>query len=106
MSEEREKISLDTQLLSDAITELNVSRRNVAVYPEGHPLVKKSLNRTYELLQRLLELKEDITLAAAKDILIAYNHLLDKKNPVYTELALHLSNLNIAFIKFFPRLKI
>lgn len=106
MSEEREKISFDTQLLSDAITELNVSRRNVAIYPEGHPLVKKSLNRTYELLQRLLELKKDITLAAAKDILIADNHQLDKKNPVYTELALQFSNLNIACIKFVRGLKI
>ncbi len=100
MPEERDKIPLDAQILSDAIFELNISRRNVSVYPRGHPLVESSLNRAFDHLQKLFELRPEITLAIAKDTLIVDDYFLDRKNPVYKEFALHLSMMNLAYVTF------
>ncbi|MEW6570946.1 MAG: hypothetical protein AB1390_07205 [Nitrospirota bacterium] len=100
MPESSEKIPLDARLLSDAIIELNISRRNVAIYPKDHPSVEKSLGRAFEFLQKLFELRAEITLAVAKDTLIIDDYYLDRKNPVYKEFALHLSKLNIAYVTF------
>lgn len=97
---EQEKLPLDTRLLSDAIIELNIARRNVAIYPKGHPSVEKSLDRAFDFLNRLFELRPEITLAVAKDTLIIDDYYLDKKNPVYREFALQLSRLNIAYVTF------
>lgn len=100
MPEEHEKIPLDARLLSDAIIELNISRRNVSIYPKDHPSVEKSLSRAYEFLQKLFELRPEITLAIAKDTLIIDDYYLDKKNPVYREFALRLSKMNISYVTF------
>ena len=100
MKGESEKIPLDARLLSDAIIELNISRRNVSIYPRGHPSVEKSLSRAFEFLEKLFEIRPTITLAVAKDTLLIDDYYLDKKNPVYREFALQLSRLNIAYVKF------
>jgi HEAT repeat protein len=100
MSDNLEKIPLDARLLSDAIIELNISRRNVSIYPRNHPSVEKSLTRAFEFLHKLFELRPEITIAVAKDTLIIDDYYLEKKNPVYREFALHLSNLNIAYVTF------
>jgi hypothetical protein len=100
MNENIEKVPIDARLLSDAIIELNISRRNVSIYPLNHPSVDKSLSRAFEFVQKLFEMRPEITLAVAKDTLIIDNYYLDKKNPVYREFALQLSNLNIASVTF------
>ncbi|HDH05924.1 MAG TPA: HEAT repeat domain-containing protein [Nitrospirae bacterium] len=100
MADKTENLPLDTRLLSDAIIELNISRRNVAIYPKDHPIVEHSLNRAFGFLQKLFELREEITLAVAKDTLIIDSYCLDKQNPVYREFALCLSDINIAYVKF------
>ncbi len=100
VSDQNEKIPIDARLLSDAIIELNISRRNISIYPRDHPSVEKSLSRAFEILQKLFELRPEITLAVAKDTLIIDDYYLDKKNPVYREFALHLSRMNIAYVTF------
>jgi hypothetical protein len=97
---ENDSLPIDVRLLSDAIIELNISRRNVAIYPKGHPSVESSLRRAFEHLKALLELRSEITIAIAKDTLIVDEHYLDRKNPVFREFAMHLSRLNIAYITF------
>ena len=100
MADKEEKIPLDARLLSDAIIELNISRRNVSIYPRDHPSVDKSLSRAFEYMQKLFELRPEITLAIARDTLIIDDYYLDKKNPVYREFALNLSRMNIAHVTF------
>jgi hypothetical protein len=56
MLDNKEDLPLDTRLLSDAIIELNISRHNVAIYPKNHPIVEKSLNRAFDILQKLFGL--------------------------------------------------
>ncbi|HDH01492.1 MAG TPA: HEAT repeat domain-containing protein [Nitrospirae bacterium] len=100
MADDREKLPLDAQLLSEAIFELNVSRRNVNIYPAGHPSVERSLNRAFDCLEKLFELRPEITFAIAKDTIVIDNSVLDKKNAAYREFALHLSGMNIAYVTF------
>ena len=100
VSKPREALPLDARLLSDAIIELNISRRNVAIYPRGHTLVEKSLDKAFDYLRELFELRSEITVAVAKDILIVDDHFLDKKNPVFSEFALSLNMNNISSVTF------
>src|SRR4030066_2149648 len=100
MTEKKEKLPLDARMLSDAIIELNIARRNVSIYPKGHVLVENSLNRAFEFLKSLFDLRNEITIAIAKDMLIIDGQSLDRKNPVYREVALSFSNLNIASVTF------
>ncbi|MFA6056130.1 MAG: HEAT repeat domain-containing protein [Thermodesulfovibrionales bacterium] len=97
---ENVNIKVDVRLLSDAVIELNISRRNVSIYPEDHPSVENSLNRSFELLQKIFQLRPEITLAVAKDALIIDDSYLDRKNTSYREFALYLNRRNIAFITF------
>jgi hypothetical protein len=53
MFEQSEKVPVDTRLLSGAIIELNISRRNVSVYPPNHTSVERSLSRSFELMEKL-----------------------------------------------------
>lgn len=96
----KEVLPLDARLLADAVIELNISRRNVAIYPKGHSLVEKSLNKSFNFLRELFELRSEITLAVAKDVLIVDDRNLDKKNPVFREFALCLNKNNIASVTF------
>jgi len=100
MTDNFEKMPLDAKLLSYAIIELNISRHNVAIYPKEHPSVERSLNKAFKFLKQLFELRPEITLAIAKDIIIIDNYHLDKKNPVYREFALALNKMNIAHVTF------
>ena len=100
MVDEKEKLPLDTRLLSNAIIELNISRRNVSLYPKGHPSVQQSINRAFDYLNKLFELRPLITLAIARDTLIIDDQTIDEKNPVFKEFALSNSRLNIAYITY------
>jgi HEAT repeat protein len=100
MNKKKEEVPLDARLLSDVIIEIDISRRNVSIYPKGHPVVEKSLLRAFDFLQKLFELRSEITLNVAKDKLIVNDYCLDKKNPVYKAVALCLSRVNIAYVTF------
>jgi hypothetical protein len=99
-SNHKESLPFDARLLSDAVIELNISRRNVAIYPKNHSLVAKSLDKAFEFLKNLFELRDEITLAVAKDTIIVGDRHLDKKNPVFREFALSLNRNNISRVTF------
>jgi len=98
--EKQKKIPVDTKLLTDAVIELNISRRSVGLYPREHPIVKESIERAFGLLRKLFELREDITLGIAKDTLIIDDNILDRRNPVFKEFALALYGKGIAAVSF------
>jgi len=106
MPELREDIPSDDRLAREIVIELNVSCRNVAIYPRDHPAVRKSLYRVCDSLQKLFELRREVTLAVGKDTLIINDQYLDKKNRAYRLFAQHLRGLNIAYIIFSPGLSI
>jgi hypothetical protein len=93
-------IPLDTELLSEAVIELNISRKNVGIYPPGHIQIANSIERTYQILQKMLEIRAEMTLGVAKDTLLVGQDYLDKKNPVYRDFALSMSQHEIASVTF------
>ena len=98
--EKQEKLPLDAKLLSDAVIELNISRRSVGLYPPEHPIVRTSIERAFEHLQKLFEIRAEITLGIAKDTLIIDEFTLDRRNPVFMEFAQTLHARGIAAITF------
>jgi hypothetical protein len=94
------ELPLDTRLLSDAVIELNISRKNVGIYPPGHIQITKSIDRAYEILLRMFEVRPEMTLGVAKDTLLVGQDYLDQKNPVYRDFALSLNQQEIAAVTF------
>jgi hypothetical protein len=101
---ERE-IALDMRLLSEAVIELNISRKNVGIYPLGHVQITKSIERAYRILQNLFEIRTEMTLGVAKDTLLVGQDYLDRKNPVYRDFALSLNQQEIATVTFLSGLE-
>jgi hypothetical protein len=98
--ENKKQQPLDAKLLSDAVIELNISRRSVGLYPAEHPITRQSIHNAHELLKKLFEIRHSITLGVAKDVIMVDEYTLDKKNPVYTEFALALHSKGIASVTF------
>lgn len=101
----QEKVPIDAKLLSEAIIELNISRRSVGLYPPEHPIIKESIKRAYDYLQKLFELRSSITLGIANDTLIIDEYTLERKNPVFQEIARSLHSKDIAAITFYAGLE-
>lgn len=93
-------LPIDAKLLSDAIIELNISRRSVGLYPADHPIVGESIERAFSFLQKLFELRPEITLGIAKNTLLVDEYQLDRRNPVFKEFSLCLHTKGLAAVKF------
>jgi hypothetical protein len=93
-------VPLDMRLLSEAVIELNISRKNVGIYPPGHIQIANSIDRAYQLLQKMFEIRNEMTLGVAKDTLLIGKDYLDQKNPVYRDFALSMSQQGIASVTF------
>ena len=98
-------VPLDAQLLSEAVIELNISRKNVGIYPPGHIQITTSIERAYLILQKMFEIREEMTLGVAKDTLLVGQDYLDQKNPVYRDFALSMSQQGIAAVTFIKGLE-
>jgi len=61
---------MEERLVEDFITYLTNATRNKTIYPSGHPIIMRSLMRTFEILETLLEEKEEINIAVIGDELI------------------------------------
>lgn len=105
MKEKQEKLPLDAKLLSDAVIELNISRRSVGLYPPEHPITRQSIKSAFALLNKLFELRSNITLGVAKDVLVVDEYALDRKNPVFIEFAAALHAKGISAIAFYAGLE-
>jgi hypothetical protein len=100
------KLPNDIRLLSEAVIELNISRKNVELYPPDHPIIKDSIDRALEHLKNLLKSRSAITLGIAKNMLVIDDFTLDKKNPIFQDFALSLYGKGIAAITFYSGLDV
>jgi hypothetical protein len=64
--------------------------------------VVNSLNQVNDLLQQILLLRPEVTLAVGKDTFVVGTHTLDKKNHLYKQFVQHLRGMGIASIGFSP----
>ncbi len=97
---QKRELPLDTRMLSDAVIELNISRKNVGIYPPGHAQIAKSIDRAFGVMLRLFEVSSEMTLGVGKDTLFVGKDYLDRGNPVYRDFALSLSGQGIASVTF------
>jgi hypothetical protein len=95
-----QELPIDTKLLSEAVIELNISRKNVGIYPPSHIQITRSIDRAYEILRRLFEIRPEMTLGVAKDTLLVGQDYLDQKNPVFRDFALSMHQQGIAAVTF------
>lgn len=61
---------MEERLAEDFITYLSNATRNKTIYPSGHPIIMRSLMRTFEILETLLEEKKEINIVVVGDELI------------------------------------
>jgi len=61
---------MEERLIEDFITYISNATRNKVIYPQGHPIITRSLMRTFEILENLLEERERVSLAVIGDELI------------------------------------
>lgn len=91
---------LDVKLLSDFIYEMNITRRYAQSYPLDHPIITNAAGKVINQLVKLLESQPAVTLGIARNVLIFNSGVLDRKNPVYSDLAGYLFAHGIAAITF------
>jgi len=103
---QEEKLPLDARILSRAVVELNISRRSVGFYPTGHEKVLGSIEKAFGMLQRLFELRNDITLGISSETLVIDGHVLDRQNPAFREYASSLNGRGIASITLSSGMKL
>lgn len=99
-----ESVSLDTKDITLAVRELNISLKNVNIYPADHDQVKSSIERAWKTLNKIFGHISELTLAIAGDSLMVGNEYLDPDNPICKEFALSLKLHDIAAIKFYREL--
>lgn len=92
---------LDKKRLSDVLYHLNISRKNLLIYPPDHVQAKQSIKKCHVLLHDLLELAPKITIGVAKDKMFVGNTLIEDKGSVISELAVALKNHELAGITFY-----
>jgi HD-GYP domain-containing protein (c-di-GMP phosphodiesterase class II) len=61
---------MEERLVEDFITYLSNATRNKVIYPLGHPMIMRSLVRTFEILENLLKERDEINIAVMGDELI------------------------------------
>ena len=96
--------ALDTRILSAFIYELNIARRQLALYPSGHPQILASSGAALAELEKLCAYRDAITFGIARDSLLFEDSWLTGEDPVYRDLAGYLFSREIASITFKPGL--
>jgi len=91
---------MDSDLLSQVILELNIARKNFAIYPAGHSQIAISIDKAYGLLSRLMHSRAELIIGVATDSIFTDDNVLDSRSPVLREFANALHGLNIAAISF------
>ncbi len=94
------QVEFDTKVLSRFIYEMNITRRYVLSYPPEHPVIASSIWKVLQSLELLLQNQHSITIGVARNALMVSQGMLDRKNPVYRDLAAFFFSRNIATITF------
>ncbi len=89
---------LDAGLIGAVVREFAGARRNVSSYPQGHPVVVRSCERTAEMLARLCADREAISLGVARETLLAGEGSLGNLVPASRSFVRTLSHHGVAIL--------
>ena len=88
-------IPAEIKLLADIVVQLNILKKNLAIYPEGHLLITQSTSAALEALQKSFQISPVVTIGAAKEYLYLGGRRIETKNPVFRDFAATLNRLGI-----------
>lgn len=90
----------DKPLLTSFLHELTITRKQLALYPAGHPNIQASVSKTLGYLAELFHSDKTITLGITPDALLFEQTWLDKEDSSNRDFAAFFSTLGIASISF------
>ena len=88
-----------------AVEALNIVRKNTQAYPSGHILLKKSIQKALEKIERVLETVPEIRLDVIKNRLSVNGKMLESKRGSITEYTKCIHQAGIASLTFYPGLE-
>jgi hypothetical protein len=89
----------DAHAYSAALTELNIARKNLAIYPATHHQVQTSLEKAKAVLDHLLKKVATARIGIADIHLMVAEEVLEAGNPALTELATALKQHHVALLQ-------
>ncbi|RPJ77720.1 MAG: hypothetical protein EHJ94_10530, partial [Deltaproteobacteria bacterium] len=92
----------DIVCITDAISELNITRKNVLIYPDEHAQIQSSINRSFNALSSVFASTSKLLITITDKALIIGNEILDSRNKRFSEFADVLRQheiVSIAFLK-------
>lgn len=72
---------MDKVQINNLIKDIYTYFKNVDVYPQNHPLVTKPIYNSFNTLNSLIKLKNQVIFGIIKDRLFFENQIFDEKNP-------------------------
>jgi hypothetical protein len=92
-------LGVDPQVYAAALTELNIARKNLAIYPASHHQVQRSLEKAQGALGRLLKTVDNVSIGVAGVHLMVGQEVLDPSNPAFAELATALKQYHVVMLR-------
>ncbi|MBA4367742.1 MAG: hypothetical protein C0403_08910 [Desulfobacterium sp.] len=92
----------DIACITDAISELNITRKNVLIYPDEHAQIQSSIKRSFNALHQFFTSIPKLLITITDNDLIIGNEVLDSHNKRFKEFADSLRQheiISIAFLK-------
>jgi DNA-binding transcriptional regulator YbjK len=78
---------LDSKRLLRALIELNIARKNMLSYPEGHHQVTDSSRRAFQHLKALLDLAGELSIGVVREGLLISDKLFEPGNAIIKDLS-------------------
>ncbi len=94
----------DLSMISEAIADLNLTRKSVQLYPINHHQVKQSATKAYEQLKAIFFESSEVSIGVASSQLVVAKEILDPKNPACKEIAQSLAAHDIIVLTLFKGL--
>ncbi len=88
-------IPAEIKLLADIVIQLNILKKNLAIYPDGHHLITQSTASSLEALEKSFQISPVVTIGASKEHLFLGGRRIETKNPVFRDFAAGLNRLGI-----------
>ncbi len=95
----------DIACITDAISELNITRKNVLIYPDEHAQIQSSIKRSFNALYRFFTSSPELRITITDKALIIGNEVLDSHNKRFKEFADSLRQYEIVSIAFLKGLE-
>ncbi|MDA8141561.1 MAG: hypothetical protein M0036_23205 [Desulfobacteraceae bacterium] len=88
----------------EAVTDLNIARKNLLIYPASHEQVQRSVQRAFERMKGIASRLAPFTLTVLSERLAIGSHLLEEKGVAIKEMAQTFKQRSVAAITFLPEL--